>query len=262
MDVLHTLFPYISPSTSTALCQREPIACVPFLYQFECCTRSHFCNNLVIAVKTFPTDDNFGCSKEVGIWGSKIWAALWLGRNIPSEFFIHSCAFGLVCGRSFSCWRRITVTFCVVEISWKASTKFMSLNVLIWIHDLTTWLIHQNYALCIPETVAMTFLAEGVALISFQGEFQWWTSTDSLYVCSFKRWIRVSSLGTTSRDKTFSVSLVTGEEIWTHFFPQSFETAGMLCGTQRTQAFEYPKTTVMLFTLSLDTDSSVDSSRK
>jgi hypothetical protein len=74
-DVLHTIFFRVSPSTSTALRQREPSASVPCLYQSECCTRSHFFNNLVIALQPFPTDDIFGGSNEVELQGSKIWAA-------------------------------------------------------------------------------------------------------------------------------------------------------------------------------------------
>jgi len=42
---------------------------------------------------------------------------------------------------------------------------------------------------------------------------------------------------TTSRDKTFTVNLVTGEEIWTRLFPQNFALTGMLRGTQRALRF-------------------------
>jgi len=76
-----------SPSTSTALLQWETRVSLPFLYQFEFYTCNHFLlvNNLVITFKPIPKDSIFEGSKEVEIWGSKVWAGWWLENNGPCE---------------------------------------------------------------------------------------------------------------------------------------------------------------------------------
>jgi hypothetical protein len=106
MDVLFPSFSYMSPSTTTDLRQREPNTSVPFLYQFECCTRSHFCTSAITSSSLSnlsPRMTTLGIPRR---WKSE--AARnglhggWERTALPSPF-IHSCVFGLVCGRSFSC---------------------------------------------------------------------------------------------------------------------------------------------------------------
>lgn len=43
--------------------------------------------HIVIAHGTSPTDAIFGGSKEVEIWSSKIWAAMWVGEEQPIRSF-------------------------------------------------------------------------------------------------------------------------------------------------------------------------------
>lgn len=58
--------------------------------------------------------------------------------------------------------------------------------------------------------------------------------------------------------KAFTISLLMEEQIWTHtFLHSSVIDSVRLLGTQQAHSFAYPKETVMLFTLLLDTGSSI-----
>lgn len=76
MDLLHNSFFYISPSTSTALYQRQTRA------------TSFTFDNFVITPKPFPMAGIFEGSKEVEIWGSKIWAVWWWGGKVHLCFHL------------------------------------------------------------------------------------------------------------------------------------------------------------------------------
>jgi len=73
MDALHTTVFYTNATNFKSL---VPVrrASIPFLYECEFCTCSHSLLASSLLPNLFPTDGIiFEGSKEVEIWGSKIW---------------------------------------------------------------------------------------------------------------------------------------------------------------------------------------------
>jgi hypothetical protein len=73
----------------------------------------------------------------VEIWGNKIWAVGWVGKNSPSEFCECILCFQLTCRRALSCWRRIWATFLWGRTLLKRFCKFLR----VWMYrsELMVW---------------------------------------------------------------------------------------------------------------------------
>jgi hypothetical protein len=103
---------------------------------------------------------------------------------------------------------------------------------------------------------------ERVALNFFWADTAWYGSLT--VSCFYLRFKVVDPYLLPSDDpwrKAFTISILKEEQIWTHFFPHSFVRQSAISrGTKQKHTFEYPKASIMLLTLHLDTESSVPSS--
>jgi hypothetical protein len=89
----------ISPSNSTALLQRETRTSIPFLYQFEFFTRSHFFTSSVTSSflqNAFPETVFLSAPKRRKPEGERYGLGGSWGRRVHPIFFIVSCVFKIV----------------------------------------------------------------------------------------------------------------------------------------------------------------------
>ena len=178
----------------------------------------HFFNNF-ITPKPLPTDGIYEGSKEVEIWASKPWAVWWVGKNSQFEFCngflcFKACVF---CDVVLEVFRTI---FARANSPKRLLQHFKSLNVHIIVNGLITWHIYWNHPFFIPPLQIVACWSGSLKLLLPSRSWMiavYWMSfclrlkmMDPCFIPSGDPWQRA-----------FTISLITGEQILTHFFPHS-----------------------------------------
>jgi hypothetical protein len=87
---------------------------IPFLYQFEFCTRNHL---LTFSITTsslphlFPLMTSLQSPKRCNSEGARSGLCGVWGRTVHLSSVIVSCVFKLMCHCRFSCWKRVSAPF-------------------------------------------------------------------------------------------------------------------------------------------------------
>lgn len=140
---------------------------------------------------------------------------------------------------------------CQTELSWIASAKFWSEFVVSPQRTMSTkiTLLHPK------TTVDINFPSWRVSHKRLLQRIIWMMP---FHWMSFYLQFKVMDLCFIPSDDPWSKVFIFGlrmEEIWTHFFPHSFVSQLTLRGKQQAHIFSYPKASVMLFPLPLDSES-------